>query len=89
MTDREKVIKGCELVKEFIGDGLPGNMVVFNSYINILNDAIALLKEQEAVVPIPPADESDLWKCGNCNHRLFCCTHQRYCEMCGKPVKWK
>jgi len=47
-----------------------------------------LLKEQEAVEPIPPTDESDLWKCGNCNHQLFRCTHQRYCEMCGKAVKW-
>lgn len=48
-----------------------------------------LLKEQEAVEPIPPTDESDLWKCGNCNHQLFRCTHQRYCEMCGKKVKWE
>ena len=47
-----------------------------------------LLKEQEAVEPIPPTDESDLWKCGNCNHQLFRCTHQRYCDMCGKAVKW-
>ena len=48
-----------------------------------------LLKEQEAVEPIPPTDESDLWKCGNCNHQLFRCTHQRYCDMCGKAVKWE
>ena len=48
-----------------------------------------LLKEQEAVEPIPPTNESDLWKCGNCNHQLFRCTHQKYCEMCGRSVKWK
>lgn len=54
----------------------------------ILKDTIALLKEQEAVAPIPPTDESDLWKCGNCNHQLFRCTHQMYCEMCGRSVKW-
>ena len=48
----------------------------------------ALLKEQEAVEPIPPTDQSDLWKCGNCNHQLFRCTHQMYCEMCGRSVKW-
>lgn len=48
-----------------------------------------LLKEQEAVEPIPPKDESDLWRCGNCNHQLFRCTHQRYCEMCGRSVKWE
>lgn len=47
MPDREKVIKECELLKDFLGDGLPGKRVVFNSYINIVNDAIALLKEYE------------------------------------------
>lgn len=49
---------------------------------------LELLKGQEPVEPIPPTDESDLWKCGNCNHQLFKCTHQRYCEMCGREVKW-
>ena len=57
-------------------------------YLDEIEAAIAMLKEQEAVEPIPPTDESDLWKCGNCNHQLFRCTHQRYCEMCGKAVKW-
>lgn len=45
-----------------------------------MREAVALLKEQEAVEPIPPTDESDLWRCGNCNHQLFRCAHQRYCE---------
>lgn len=49
---------------------------------------LELLKGQEPVEPIPPTDESDLWRCGNCNHQLFKCTHQRYCEMCGREVKW-
>ena len=48
-----------------------------------------VLKNEEAVEPIPPTDESDLWRCGNCKHQLFRCTHQRYCEMCGKKVKWE
>lgn len=45
--------------------------------------------KQEAVKPIPLTDDSDLWKCGNCGHQLFMCTHQRYCEMCGRKVKWE
>ena len=45
--DREKVIKELELLKDFLCDGLPGKRVVFNSYIGIANDAIAMLKEQE------------------------------------------
>jgi len=46
MPDKEKVIKGLELLKDFLGDGLPGKRVVFNSYIGISNVAIILLKEQ-------------------------------------------
>jgi hypothetical protein len=52
MPDRENVIKGCELLKDFLGDGLPGKNVVFNSYINIVNDAIDLLKEQDNMISI-------------------------------------
>lgn len=47
MAEREKVIKGLELLKDFLGDRLPGKRVVFNSYVGIANDAIVLLKEQE------------------------------------------
>ena len=47
-----------------------------------------IMKEQDAVEPIPPTDESDLWKCGNCNNQLFRCTYQVYCEKCGSKVKW-
>lgn len=84
MADREKVIKGLEQFKAdfkpFCGNGADWARV---------DDAIDLLKEQEPVEPIPPTDESDLWRCGNCNHQLFRCTHQRYCDMCGKAVKWE
>ena len=54
-----------------------------------IRTAVELLKEQKPVEPIPPTDESDLWRCGNCNHQLFRCKHQRYCEMCGRGVKWE
>jgi len=99
MSDMEKVIKGLEVcLKNIDQQDCPNdcpylsdcskyeNRVVFQP---LMRDALALLKEQEAVEPIPPTDESDLWKCGNCNHQVFRCTHQKYCEMCGKPVKWK
>ena len=58
------------------------------AYIEEVKTVLKQSKAQEAVEPIPPKDESDLWKCGNCNHQLFRCTHQRYCEMCGRAVKW-
>lgn len=96
MPDREKVIKGlhqhCEgSMFDRCGECpyYEYSSEPFQCRDLLLLDALELLKEQEAVVPIPPTDESDLWKCGNCNHQLFRCTHQRYCEMCGKAVKWE
>ena len=52
-------------------------------------DALALLKEQEAVEPIPPIDDSDLWRCGNCGHQMFKVVRQLYCPKCGRAVKWE
>ena len=64
--------------------------------INLLKDAIELLKMQE---PVKPVLDIDTWKCGNCGHTL---EHQEllgdnvlfheqynYCPECGKPVKWE
>ena len=58
MTDRKKVIEGLGLIREFLGEGLPGQRQVFETYINVLNDAEELLKEQEEIVP-----------CKECKHR--------------------
>ena len=85
--DMEKVIN--ELIEH-----IESALAVDSDYVDcvrtdLLQTVVGLLKEQEAVEPIPPKDESDLWRCGNCNHQLFRCTHQRYCEMCGKAVKWE
>ena len=55
----------------------------------IAKAAFALLKEQEAVEPIQPTDESEMWRCGNCHHQIFRCRHQRFCERCGREVKWE
>ena len=86
--DREKIIENMNIAKTILCNP---NMITPEMCIKIgqtISDTLSLLKEQEAVAPIPPTDESDLWKCGNCNHQLFRCTHQRYCEMCGREVKW-
>lgn len=52
----------------------------------VLQDTLKLLKEQEPVEPIPPTDESDLWRCGNCNFQLFRAAHENYCPNCGRKV---
>jgi len=87
MPDREKVIKGVfEMLQRNTWKDIDPERYRFQP---VLNDALSLLKEQEAVVPIPPTDESDLWKCGNCNHQLFRCTHQKFCEECGRKIGWE
>ena len=93
MPDREKVVKGLECCC------LPGGRCNKCPYVIVegfaectsalAKDALDLLKEQEPVKPIPPTDESEMWRCGNCHHQIFRCTHQRFCERCGRPVKWK
>lgn len=87
MVDRAYIISRTLENKIAIAENNDQNTLIVT--IDVLKEILALLKEQEAVEPIPPKDESDLWRCGNCNHQLFRCTHQMYCEMCGKSVKWE
>ena len=104
MLDREKVIKGLELCangEPCIGEKFmkcpfsPRSNAEQNCGVTMARNAIALLKEQEAV---EPGVDIDTWKCGNCGHTL---EHQEllgdnvlfheqynYCPNCGKAVKW-
>ena len=77
--DREKVIKGIETIKQFFGYGLPSTAEVFDSYYGILNDAIAMLKEQEAVV-----------RCKDCKRRgtYDCPVYVGGDGMCSEPDDW-
>lgn len=58
-------------------------------------DALALLKEQEAVTP---SLEASMYKCGNCEWAFFsnnpyCLDDMkraiRFCPRCGRAVKWE
>ena len=93
MTDKKKVTAG---LKYHYNDesscmGCPYHNIGKGTacFKALTKDALEMLNELEAVEPIPPTDDSDLWQCGNCNHQLFRCTQQRYCEMCGRKVKWE
>ena len=66
MTDRENVIKWLETIKHFFGYGLPSTAEMFDSYYGILNDAIAMLKEQEAIEPRRDANCVRMFRCGVC-----------------------
>jgi len=89
--DREKVIKGLEycIKSEDCRGCIYWEEIGLHEGCPLNSDVLALLKEQEAVKPIPPTDESEMWRCGNCHHQIFRCTHQRFCERCGKPVLWE
>ena len=97
MMDREDVIKGlgcraedndfpCFLCAYYKPDEKP---VARCDYRGLMNDAIALLKEQEAVEPeVEVLNEVDrLYKCPKC-HKHFFYRKQKYCDQCGQAVKW-
>ncbi len=96
--DREKVISAldcrandtdlycptCEYFRKNADDKIP-----FCDFRSILNDAIALLKEQEAVKPkskVRHANAQIQHFCGNCNSMLH--GKPKYCSECGKGVLW-
>ena len=79
----EDAIKWLENLKQDIGQRW------------ILKDAIALLKEQEAVKPklVGPS----MWRCGKCEALLGWeeftrsgveLVEYKFCPECGRPVKW-
>ena len=76
MADREKVVDGLTDLKRF----LPSTMW------EPINDALALLKEQEAVKPTWQQGKA---YCGSCGKRIPLKIGARYCHKCGKELKWK
>ena len=96
MPDREKVIKGLEHCRKTSCESCPYNAADVKSsnpicLINeMLSDALALLKEQEAVKPKSKvrhgANAQIQHFCGNCNSILH--GKPKYCSECGKGVSW-
>lgn len=90
MPDREKVIKALE-THISTDDSVGCDDCTYENdgwcMTRVMTDAIALLKEQEAVEPIPPEDEFSLYRCGKCHRQLFRCV-DKYCPRCGRKVKW-
>lgn len=62
---------------------------VWQSCTNILaGEALALLKEQEAVEPKRiDGKRNHFIKCGNCNYDLL--TGYLFCPHCGRKVNWE
>lgn len=89
MTDVEKIIEGLnETISYFQAHS--GNTP--ERCAQHLRDAVAFLKEQEAVEPtVSGAEEYDghcswWYQCGKCKTPI---DHgDRFCRWCGRPVKW-
>lgn len=88
MPDREKVIEKLKAMHDFLGVGLSSQTQVFEEDQKILEDAIAMLKEQDAVKP-KKADnpEESEYCCGICGYPLW--LDEFYCAHCGRRIGWE
>ena len=94
MPDREKVISNLQGVYEYLRHF--ENTAKMGEWVA---DALALLKEQEAVEPKTEPSAKGYWfTCGACGWWLFqvCDTVHfddrkriHYCASCGRSVKWE
>lgn len=103
MSDREKVIKGLESAQVMLAKAVDrgGEMAVMSAFncLNNVTRAIALLKEQEPVEPVPehPVVINTL-ACGVCHAQVARWDTVRgkrvyllkanFCPECGRAVKW-
>ena len=75
MTDMEKVIKGLEelegfLFKEYTNIKAEESKIYYDRFKSI-SDALALLKEQEAVYGLHHVDYITIVRCKDCKHWYF------------------
>ena len=84
MTDREKIVNQIDV--DIQRAERTGEMLVYIGR-KTAKDALALLKEQEAVKPkyTPPKSIYPL-ECGACAEPFD--RTANYCPNCGRPVKW-
>ena len=89
MVDREKVIKNLE---ELLVFSRYNDSVEWNPYndTETLEDAIALLKEQEPrnALNIVKVHEGTLGNCPTCGAELMSYYNEIHCGRCGQAVKW-
>lgn len=97
MTDREKVItalqhcikKPCNTNCPYFSSDDPTQ--AYCLFHRIMPDALALLKEQEAVDPKIFQSEDFLWShwyiCGACEYPVD--PGDKFCRKCGRPIKWE
>ena len=85
MIDREKVINDLQ---DAVNDDWMWQHADY--YAKAMENAIALLKEQEAVEPIPyHRSDGTIFKyeCRKCRTKIF--KNDLFCRHCGQVVKWE
>lgn len=99
MADKEKVIKGLECCMKWTGEPNTAtchcsdcsytNMDVFGQrcLIDLINDALELLKEQEAVKPIVAFTRVNGTKAFSCPRCSALIRGGSYCSHCGQALK--
>ena len=96
--DREKVIKGLEGITDYFFDIYRKDADSYKcekaqEYSDCAIDALALLKEQEAVEPKkvkgynPPMYTIYEYECEKCKSPMM--NKQPFCMGCGRSVKWE
>lgn len=94
MADIETVVNGLNDIGGFIAGRI--GIEQARNFLRTIDDAIDMLKEQEAVEPIL---EQDSMVCGVCGHEviwqkmigdgIWVDEELDYCPHCGKSVKWE
>ena len=95
MPDMEKVINGLNDIGGFIAGRVGFEQA--RNFLRTIDDAIDLLKEQEAVKPVLDKQTGRIWLCGNCgtyvgfedNDPHDPNEFDKYCRECGRPVLWE
>jgi len=107
MIDREKVIKGLKAYVDCYDNRhsmCKSDCLLYSHgdcakyVIKYINEAISMLKEQEAVKP-HYNPRSNWYECGACRYSMTSGMHCRselipaykvgFCAKCGKAVKWE
>ena len=87
--DREKVIKGLHDIGGFVAGRIGIGQA--RNFLRTIDDAIEILKEQEAVEPTSYMDGLvQRFTCGKCGKHLLYAKWGRdnFCSKCGQAVKW-
>ena len=83
MPDMDKVIKGLNDIGGFIAGRVGFEQA--RNFLRTIDDALALLKEQEEVEPRVSTAEQ---RCGHCN-KVIEMDRWKACPWCGKMIDWK